>query len=170
MKELTLCFPRYSEELVLLGMKKKGLGKGLWNGFGGKVEEDETIVEATARELEEESGLFVYKSDLIKIADLTFRGDLSLHVSVFQTFHFTGEPQESDEMIPKWFTLDTIPLPRMCADDKYWLLPALTGGHPITGTFFFESEKMLSAVVSHYFVQGKSHDPEKEKEEANQEG
>ena len=34
---------------VLLGMKKRGFGEGRWNGFGGKVEEDETIEEAAIR-------------------------------------------------------------------------------------------------------------------------
>lgn len=31
---------------ILLGYKKRGFGMGKWNGFGGKVEPNETIVEA----------------------------------------------------------------------------------------------------------------------------
>ena len=31
---------------VLLGEKKRGFGMGKWNGFGGKVEAGETILEA----------------------------------------------------------------------------------------------------------------------------
>ena len=42
---------------VLLGLKKRGFGKGKWNGFGGKVEVEETMLESVLRELEEESGL-----------------------------------------------------------------------------------------------------------------
>lgn len=34
---------------VLLGMKKRGFGQGRWNGFGGKVEKGETILEAAKR-------------------------------------------------------------------------------------------------------------------------
>lgn len=34
---------------VLLGMKKRGFGVGRWNGFGGKVEPNETIEEAAKR-------------------------------------------------------------------------------------------------------------------------
>jgi hypothetical protein len=34
---------------VLLGMKKRGFGQGKWNGFGGKVEKGETILEAAQR-------------------------------------------------------------------------------------------------------------------------
>lgn len=35
---------------VLLGMKKRGFGQGRYNGFGGKVEKGETIIEAAIRE------------------------------------------------------------------------------------------------------------------------
>jgi len=34
---------------ILLGMKKRGFGVGRWNGFGGKVNSDETILEAAKR-------------------------------------------------------------------------------------------------------------------------
>lgn len=44
---------------VLLGMKKRGFGVGKWNGFGGKVQEGETIRECARRETQEECGLEV---------------------------------------------------------------------------------------------------------------
>ena len=62
-KVLTLVLLR-EENRVLLGMKKRGFGVGKWNGFGGKLEPGETVVEAAARELEEESGLVVNTTDL----------------------------------------------------------------------------------------------------------
>ena len=34
---------------ILLGMKKRGFGAGRWNGFGGKVDTDETILQAAKR-------------------------------------------------------------------------------------------------------------------------
>ena len=34
---------------VLLGMKKRGFGVGRWNGFGGKVHSDETVLEGAKR-------------------------------------------------------------------------------------------------------------------------
>ena len=37
-------------------MKKRGFGVGKWNGFGGKLHANETMVECAARELHEESG------------------------------------------------------------------------------------------------------------------
>lgn len=35
---------------VLLGWKKRGFGAGKWNGFGGKLEEGETMLECAKRQ------------------------------------------------------------------------------------------------------------------------
>ena len=34
---------------ILLGLKKRGFGVGWWNGFGGKINNEETIEEAAKR-------------------------------------------------------------------------------------------------------------------------
>lgn len=47
-KLYTLAFIRNNDN-ILLGMKKRGFGVGRWNGFGGKVNSDETILEAAKR-------------------------------------------------------------------------------------------------------------------------
>ena len=47
-KVLTLVFVQ-NDNKTLLGLKKRGFGKGRWNGFGGKVEKGETIVEGAKR-------------------------------------------------------------------------------------------------------------------------
>jgi len=44
-KIMTLCII-HQHPKVLLGMKKRGFGVGRWNGFGGKVNEGETIEQA----------------------------------------------------------------------------------------------------------------------------
>ncbi len=49
-KLLTLLFVMESDR-VLLGMKKRGFGAGRWNGFGGKVEAQESIEEAAKRQV-----------------------------------------------------------------------------------------------------------------------
>lgn len=47
-KVLTLLFVLIPGK-VLLGLKKRGFGKGRWNGFGGKVQQGETIEEGAIR-------------------------------------------------------------------------------------------------------------------------
>jgi 8-oxo-dGTP pyrophosphatase MutT (NUDIX family) len=44
---VTLCFIRDNNKL-LLALKKRGFGPGKWNGYGGKIEEGETIEQAVA--------------------------------------------------------------------------------------------------------------------------
>ena len=50
-KKLTTLIIIHDHPRLLLGMKKRGLGVGRWNGFGGKVHEGETIKEAAHPEL-----------------------------------------------------------------------------------------------------------------------
>ena len=42
---------------VLLGRKQRKHGAGYWNGFGGRLEDGETIQQAAIRECQEEIGI-----------------------------------------------------------------------------------------------------------------
>ncbi|CAH2307311.1 7,8-dihydro-8-oxoguanine triphosphatase [Pelobates cultripes] len=130
---------------ILLGMKKRGFGVGLWNGFGGKVQTGETIEEAAKRELWEESGLTVKTLEKIGEIKFEFVGSTELlDVHVFRADNFTGEPTESDEMRPQWFDLEKIPFDGMWPDDIYWL-PLLLQKKKFLGYFKFEDhDKILN--------------------------
>ncbi|KAF8688610.1 NUDIX domain, partial [Rhizoctonia solani] len=41
-----------TENKILLGLKKRGFGIGIYNGFGGKVDVGETVADAALRELQ----------------------------------------------------------------------------------------------------------------------
>lgn len=109
-------------------MKKRGFGIGKWNGFGGKLEGNETIEEGAIRELEEESCLRT--SSLQRRGFLVFKlldvGKI-MRVHVFDTYQFSGEPVETDEMRPKWYSENEIPFDKMWLDDKYWFSYLLEG-------------------------------------------
>ena len=47
-----------------------------------------------------------------------------------------GEPQESEEMKPAWFKIDSIPFESMWADDIFWL-PEVLKGNVIKAGFTF---------------------------------
>ena len=134
MKQLTLSLPLRNND-ILLGKKKRGPGTGFWNGFGGKVHSDETILAAARRELIEEVG--IADGILTPAGLLTFTftdtGE-SWQVSVFRLTDFTDQPQESDEMSPAWYTIDTIPFAAMWPDDEYWF-PYFLRGELFVGNF-----------------------------------
>lgn len=139
-KIYTLVFLRKAtENKILLGLKKRGFGVSKWNGFGGKVEPNESILEAAARELKEESCVDVKLSDLQNIGHLefTFKNEPTMmDVRVFSADVFQGIPKETEEMIPKWFELDALPFVDMWPDDRIWF-PYMLSGKLFYGQFYF---------------------------------
>nr|AAH21940.1 Nudt1 protein [Mus musculus] len=128
---------------VLLGMKKRGFGAGRWNGFGGKVQEGETIEDGAKRELLEESGLSV--DTLHKVGHISFEfvGSPELmDVHIFSADHVHGTPTESEEMRPQWFQLDQIPFADMWPDDSYWF-PLLLQKKKFCGHFKFQDQDTI---------------------------
>ncbi|MDO8668821.1 MAG: 8-oxo-dGTP diphosphatase [Candidatus Buchananbacteria bacterium] len=135
-KILTLCII-HQHPRVLLGLKKRGFGVGRWNGFGGKLMEDETIEEAARREIKEESNIEVDELDKMGIIEFEFQGNPEiLEVHIFKSQNFSGELIESEEMKPQWFEVDEIPFEEMWPDDKYWL-PLFLAGQKFRGKFIF---------------------------------
>lgn len=136
-KEMTLCMI-YDLEEILLGMKKRGFGQGRWNGFGGKVRDNETKEAACIRELGEEAG--------IEVSDLLYRGKVlfefnetkkQLLVHIFSASKYVGDPKESEEMLPKKFKIKDIPYDEMWDSDKYFW-PLILEGKNIDGYLLFD--------------------------------
>ncbi len=122
---------------ILLGMKKRGFGAGRFNGFGGKVEKNETVEQAALRELEEESKVKVEQLEKHGVIEFEFKGNPEiLEVHVFKGRRALGEPQESEEMKPQWFYVDEIPFKEMWPDDIYWI-PLFLKGKKFKGRFLF---------------------------------
>lgn len=147
-KILTLCLV-LRENQILLGMKKRGFGAGRWNGFGGKVEAGETIEVAAKRETEEECGIVITEMEKVGIHEFEFenaRGDI-LEVHVFRVDTWTGEPRETEEMRPQWFTTDAIPYDEMWPDDIHWVPVFLTGKKFRTKFLFGEGDAILETEV-----------------------
>lgn len=143
-KILTLCII-HQQFKILLGMKKRGFGRGRWNGFGGKVKEREDILTAAKRELQEEAGLIALDMEQLGILNFQWQGKPDiLQVNVFKTSQFQGEPQETEEMKPCWFGIKEIPFEKMWQDDKYWL-PLFLADKKFKGGFLFDDKDNILA-------------------------
>lgn len=140
MKPTTLCLVIKEEKYVLLGRKKRGFGKGKWNGFGGKLEEGESFMDCAVRELYEECGLIVDPKELEPVGYLDFRFPYDEQLShknwVYCIRHWKGDVKETDEMEPKWFPIQDLPLHEMWSGDGHWL-PAMLKGKKIVGYVSF---------------------------------
>lgn len=123
---------------MLLGMKKRGFGAGRWNGFGGKLEENETIEEAAIRETKEECGIIVKNIVRMGILDFEFpnKTDWDQQVHFFAAFEYDEEPKETEEMKPGWFEFSEIPFEQMWPDDKFWV-PMILDNKKFQGKFVF---------------------------------
>src|SRR3990167_11562102 len=133
---------------ILLAMKKRGFGKDKWNGVGGKVEKGESFTEAAIRECQEEVG--VTPIVLEAMADIIFEEyhdgqKHELDVRVFIAQEWEGEPIETEEMAPQWFSVNKIPYTQMWADDPLWL-PNILKGQKMKGKFVLDRN---SQIVKH---------------------
>jgi len=132
---------------IFLGRKKIGFGEGKFVGVGGGIEKGESKEQAAVRELHEETGLRISEDALDYSAELTFifpvRPKWNRIVHVFLVDCIEGEPQESDEIEPHWFSVNDLPLKKMWADDSYWLEDVLAG-KKLKGkfTFAYDNEKV----------------------------
>lgn len=123
---------------ICLAMKKRGFGMGRWNGVGGKTNPGESIEDATKREAEEEIGVKVL--DMNKVAEIAFhfatKPEWDQLVHVYLGEKWNGDPTESEEMKPQWFSVEQIPFETMWPDDKFWL-PRVIAGEQVQGSFTF---------------------------------
>ena len=135
------------DDQVLLIRKKRGLGAGKINGPGGKLDPGETWHAAAIREVEEE--ICITPAGVRECGELKFQfaDGYSIHVRVFAVDDFTGTPSETDEAVPLWFGVDTVPYEEMWADDIIWL-PMLFAGQSFSGRFIFDDDAMLDHEVS----------------------
>ena len=142
MQDATLVFFFRNDE-ILLGLKKRGFAQGKLNGFGGKIENGESIESAATRELYEECGVRVNVADLKPVARLEFffpaKPEWDQVVHAFVVNHWQGEPIETEEMQPMWIKTNAIPYDRMWADDIHWL-PLVLQGKRIEAVFTFQDD------------------------------
>jgi 8-oxo-dGTP diphosphatase len=141
-----LCFVFRGSEVLLIE-KLRGLGAGKVNGPGGRLEPGETPEQAAIRELQEE--ISVTPQKLSKLGKLRFAFVTGYHLEawVFRADDHVGSPAPSDEAIPFWSSLETLPFERMWSDDREWF-PYLIRRESFEGSFVFDDDSMLYCSVA----------------------
>ena len=144
-KNVSLCF-LLKEHSILLAKKKRGFGLGKWNGTGGKLLPGESFKAATVRETKEEIGVEIQPQDLQLVAVLDFyfsssKGQEPLHhyCPTYIATKWKGEPQETEEMQPRWFSISELPFESMWSDDPLWL-PRVIAGEKLHAEFWFDEK------------------------------
>lgn len=109
--------------------KKRGHGKGWYNGPGGKINNGESPKDAACRETKEEIGVIPLNPELCGFIRFFNVDGEDWDVYIFRSYSFEGFLKESDEAKPVWFNKNSIPYSNMWEDDKYWLGIVLEGGY-----------------------------------------
>jgi 8-oxo-dGTP diphosphatase len=117
------------DDQVLLAKKKKKIGEGKLNGYGGGMEPGETARHAAVRELSEESGgVIVEPDDLELVAIVNFLNhkkdgtSFTCRMRIYTATVWRGEPQETEEMgKPQWFDFSKVPYDQLLPADSLWL-------------------------------------------------
>ncbi len=144
MRHTTLCYVIKNDQ-VLLAMKKRGFGIGKWNGPGGKVGEGETPEQGCRREFMEETGCGLDGLEERGAIEFVFesRPEWHQYCHIYVASDVEGEPQETEEMFPRWYGLDALPWGDMWESDALWLDDLLKGGKAGMRIFFDADCKML---------------------------
>jgi 8-oxo-dGTP diphosphatase len=106
------CFVMYDSRL-LLGQRAAGFGARTWGLPGGHLEQGETILEAAARELREETDIVAKSMRVVVVGDPIPENNFHLQIGVLvETWQ--GEPkvvapEECDEL--NFFSVDDLPTP-----------------------------------------------------------
>lgn len=145
----TLVYP-VRDGKVLLAKKTRKIGVGLWNGWGGEVEEGETISGCATRELYEESGLSCEEKNLEYCGVVTFHNkrsdgsDFDVVVHLFVARDWQGDLSPKDEMSePSFWPIDNLPLDQMMISDREWINHVFEGRRIEAEVWYGPEQKSL---------------------------
>ena len=94
-----------SNEMVYITYRNKNQHQGeKWEFPGGKVEKDETAVDALKRELFEEVGIKVINQNELTSIEFDY-GDKQVKLEVFVVSQFENEPQPKESQKAKWLKI-----------------------------------------------------------------
>ena len=137
--EAVLCIIR-QDEFLLFGEQKRDFCKGLYTGFAGIHPRKEPYKRTINRILKSEVGLRAIEVE--QLGTIFFHGwkqkePVDLIVHIFCCTKFTGIPQETDKMRPKWFSIYNVPYEKMYPHSKSWI-PYLIEHERFQGRVYYD--------------------------------
>lgn len=136
------------QKKLMLIEKKRGMGKGRWNGPGGKIKSGETPLQAVVRECEEECGLVPLNPERMGVVSFLFAPDsdsvtFSNRCEIYRAFSWSGTHQsDNEECRSFWWPIVQIDYELFWPDDRFWL-PKLLEGKTFESVYHFDKNNRL---------------------------
>ncbi len=146
---------------VWLARKTRSLGRGKWNGYGGKRKRTETLLECFHRELTKESGGVVADSGSVeKVARVTFWNGMKICdcfiVHFFIVRSWRGTPKATSEMAtPRRFSITKLPVRKMLPGDSE-IFRKIVKGEIFVGDVYFDKD-MENVISATFYPTVKNH-------------
>lgn len=99
--------------------------------------------------MHEEVGVIVRFAEDRGVIEFVYaeKPEWSTSCRIFSSADFEGEPKESEEMRPRWFTIGRIPYREMWESDGIWFPQLLAGGRVGYRIYFNEEMRLLKYEV-----------------------
>lgn len=132
---------------VLLGVRTRvsdNLGHMIVAGIGGGIEEGESPDEALKREVLEEIKVDI--TDWQKVGQVVclspHHPSWNLVVDIYLVTGFEGEPEKTEDIDPRWYPKNELPLDRMWLDNRV-TAPLILAGKRIAGSFLYDANGQI---------------------------
>ncbi|MGN4128230.1 NUDIX hydrolase [Lysinibacillus sphaericus] len=148
MVEYTICFIKKGEKILLLN-RDFPEWMGVWNGVGGKIEEDETPLVCALREIREETNIKIesvtYKGKVTWTEGSNYLGAMYAFIAELPESYPYNTPIKVDEGILDWKDISWILHPNNLgiADLKYYLPIMLNESVNYEYTFTYKENKLI---------------------------
>jgi len=153
MYKYTLCLIKKGNDLLLLN-RSKSPAMGMWNGIGGKTEENETPAEGVIREVYEESGIElvdpVYVGNAVLKSEVRFDG-IYLFIAEITEDLQVQTPLMIDEGILDWKSINWIldeDNMGVISNLKCYLPKILEGQYGLEHTFLYDIHNIKDYTMS----------------------